>query len=181
MCLRVCNLFVENDYLQYLLRIFGLKDGLEFYIMDRENQGKYKEFCNNGPPMVIQTSANSFCNEPTLTICSIFSSSSPGSRLSAPSPSCCSPSSLSAMESTSGTVTKLMFRTPSSLLRETPFLSRTSRTRLRSSIRRRSSLTVPVVSGSTRARSPVSSVLTAGTLMPSLRTLTVMMRLDSRT
>ncbi|KAF9504504.1 hypothetical protein BS47DRAFT_1386223, partial [Hydnum rufescens UP504] len=35
---------------EYLLRLFGIKDGLEFYILDRENPGKYKEFCNNGPP-----------------------------------------------------------------------------------------------------------------------------------
>jgi len=37
---------------EYLLRIFGLKDGLEFYNLDRENQGEYTDFCANGPPSV---------------------------------------------------------------------------------------------------------------------------------
>ena len=37
---------------EYLLRIFGLKDGLEFYNLDRENQGEYTDFCTNGPPGV---------------------------------------------------------------------------------------------------------------------------------
>jgi flavin-dependent dehydrogenase len=35
---------------EYLLRLFGLKDGLEFYFLDRENQGKYTDFCSNGTP-----------------------------------------------------------------------------------------------------------------------------------
>ncbi|KAF9513387.1 hypothetical protein BS47DRAFT_1376734 [Hydnum rufescens UP504] len=35
---------------EYLLHLFGIKDGLEFYILDRQNPRKYKEFCNNGPP-----------------------------------------------------------------------------------------------------------------------------------
>lgn len=35
-----------------MLRIFGLKDGLEFYVLDRENQGEYSDFCTNGPPGV---------------------------------------------------------------------------------------------------------------------------------
>ena len=35
---------------EYLLRLFGLKDGLCFYFLDRENQGKYTDFCCNGTP-----------------------------------------------------------------------------------------------------------------------------------
>ncbi|KAF9503978.1 hypothetical protein BS47DRAFT_1374437 [Hydnum rufescens UP504] len=35
---------------EYLLRLFGIKDGLEFYISTGRILGKYKEFCNNGPP-----------------------------------------------------------------------------------------------------------------------------------
>ena len=35
---------------EYLLRLFGLKDGLCFYFLDRENQGKYTDFCSNGTP-----------------------------------------------------------------------------------------------------------------------------------
>jgi flavin-dependent dehydrogenase len=35
---------------EYLLRIFGLKDGLTFYFLDRENQGKYTDFASNGTP-----------------------------------------------------------------------------------------------------------------------------------
>lgn len=34
---------------QYMLRIFSLHDGLEFYILDRENQPEYKDFCSTGP------------------------------------------------------------------------------------------------------------------------------------
>ncbi len=37
---------------EYLLRLFGLKDGLCFYFLDRENQGKYTDFCSNGTPGV---------------------------------------------------------------------------------------------------------------------------------
>ena len=37
---------------EYLLRIFGLKDGLEFYVLDRENPEGYTDFCTNGPPGV---------------------------------------------------------------------------------------------------------------------------------
>jgi flavin-dependent dehydrogenase len=35
---------------EYLLRLFGLKDGLCFYFLDRENQGHYTDFCSNGTP-----------------------------------------------------------------------------------------------------------------------------------
>ncbi|KAJ7725725.1 hypothetical protein B0H16DRAFT_1594082 [Mycena metata] len=35
---------------EYLLRFFGLHSGLEFYVLDRENQGDYAVFCNNGAP-----------------------------------------------------------------------------------------------------------------------------------
>ncbi|GLB44800.1 putative tryptophan halogenase [Lyophyllum shimeji] len=35
---------------EYLLRVFGLHNGLDFYVLDREHQPAYKEFCNNGPP-----------------------------------------------------------------------------------------------------------------------------------
>ncbi|KAL8728492.1 MAG: hypothetical protein Q9181_005326 [Wetmoreana brouardii] len=35
---------------EYLLRLFGLKDGLTFYFLDRENQGEYKDFHDNGTP-----------------------------------------------------------------------------------------------------------------------------------
>lgn len=35
---------------EYLLRLFGLKDGLSFYFLDRKNQGKYTDFCSNGTP-----------------------------------------------------------------------------------------------------------------------------------
>lgn len=35
---------------EYMLRLFGLKDGLCFYFLDRENQGKYSNFCSNGTP-----------------------------------------------------------------------------------------------------------------------------------
>ncbi|KAI4132384.1 MAG: hypothetical protein LQ338_000732 [Usnochroma carphineum] len=35
---------------EYLLRLFGLKDGLCFYFLDRENQGQYTDFCSNGTP-----------------------------------------------------------------------------------------------------------------------------------
>ncbi|KAL8840438.1 MAG: hypothetical protein Q9170_001314 [Blastenia crenularia] len=35
---------------EYLLRIFGLKDGLAFNFLDRENQGEYTDFCSNGTP-----------------------------------------------------------------------------------------------------------------------------------
>ena len=35
---------------EYLLRLFGLKDGLCFYVLDREKQGAYTEFCSNGTP-----------------------------------------------------------------------------------------------------------------------------------
>lgn len=34
----------------YLLRLFGFKDGLAFYFLDRENQGKYTDFCTVGTP-----------------------------------------------------------------------------------------------------------------------------------
>ena len=37
---------------EYLLRLFGLKDGLCFYFLDRENQGQYTDFCSNGTPGV---------------------------------------------------------------------------------------------------------------------------------
>ena len=33
-----------------LLRIFGMKDGLNFYTFDKHNQGEYSEFASNGPP-----------------------------------------------------------------------------------------------------------------------------------
>ncbi|KAF8310577.1 hypothetical protein DL93DRAFT_2099349 [Clavulina sp. PMI_390] len=33
----------------YMLRLFTLHDGLEFYILDRENQPEYKDFCARGP------------------------------------------------------------------------------------------------------------------------------------
>ncbi|KAL8835905.1 MAG: hypothetical protein Q9170_003132 [Blastenia crenularia] len=35
---------------EYLLRIFGLKDGLVFEFLDRENQGEYTDWATNGPP-----------------------------------------------------------------------------------------------------------------------------------
>lgn len=35
---------------EYLLRLFGLKDGLCFYFLDREKQGQYTDFCSNGTP-----------------------------------------------------------------------------------------------------------------------------------
>ena len=35
---------------EYLLRLFGLKDGLCFYFLDREKQGEYTDFCSNGTP-----------------------------------------------------------------------------------------------------------------------------------
>jgi hypothetical protein len=35
---------------EYLLRLFGLKDGLEFYCLDRDNDKPYTDFCTNGPP-----------------------------------------------------------------------------------------------------------------------------------
>ncbi|RYP73519.1 hypothetical protein DL771_003558 [Monosporascus sp. 5C6A] len=35
---------------EYLLRIFGVKDGLAFYFLDRENPGKYSDFLINGTP-----------------------------------------------------------------------------------------------------------------------------------
>ncbi|KAF8319326.1 hypothetical protein DL93DRAFT_2164544 [Clavulina sp. PMI_390] len=35
---------------EYLLRIFTLHDGLEFYTLDRENQPEYTDFCSGGPP-----------------------------------------------------------------------------------------------------------------------------------
>lgn len=35
---------------EYLLRLFGLKDGLCFFVLDRENQGEYKDFHDNGTP-----------------------------------------------------------------------------------------------------------------------------------
>lgn len=35
---------------EVLLRIFGMKDGLNFYTMDKHNQGEYSEFASNGPP-----------------------------------------------------------------------------------------------------------------------------------
>ena len=34
---------------EYLLRLFGLKDGLCFYFLDRENPGKYTHYATNGP------------------------------------------------------------------------------------------------------------------------------------
>jgi flavin-dependent dehydrogenase len=34
----------------YLLRLFGLKDGMCFYFIDRENQGNYTDFASNGTP-----------------------------------------------------------------------------------------------------------------------------------
>ncbi|CAO1613247.1 unnamed protein product [Parajaminaea phylloscopi] len=33
-----------------LLRIFGMKDGLNFYTFDKHQQGAYSEFASNGPP-----------------------------------------------------------------------------------------------------------------------------------
>lgn len=38
---------------EYLLRLFGLKDGLCFYFLDRENQGQYTDFCSNGTPGLV--------------------------------------------------------------------------------------------------------------------------------
>ena len=35
---------------EYLLRLFGLKDGLSFYFLDREKQGNYTDFASNGTP-----------------------------------------------------------------------------------------------------------------------------------
>ncbi|KAI4182039.1 MAG: hypothetical protein L6R41_006246 [Letrouitia leprolyta] len=35
---------------EYLLRIFGIKDGLSFEFLDRENQGHYTDWTTNGPP-----------------------------------------------------------------------------------------------------------------------------------
>ena len=35
---------------EYMLRIFGLKDCMAFYFLDRENQGKYTGFTSNGTP-----------------------------------------------------------------------------------------------------------------------------------
>lgn len=35
---------------EYLLRLFGFKDGLCFYFLDRENQGNYTDFGSVGPP-----------------------------------------------------------------------------------------------------------------------------------
>ncbi|KAL8935836.1 MAG: hypothetical protein Q9216_005236 [Gyalolechia sp. 2 TL-2023] len=35
---------------EYLLRIFGIKDGLAFDFLDRENQGHYTDWATNGPP-----------------------------------------------------------------------------------------------------------------------------------
>ena len=35
---------------EYLLRIFGLKDGMIFYFLDRENSGNYTDFASNGTP-----------------------------------------------------------------------------------------------------------------------------------
>ncbi|KAJ3840244.1 hypothetical protein F5878DRAFT_659567 [Lentinula raphanica] len=35
---------------EYLLRFFGLHNGLEFFYLDRENPDSYTAFCNNGPP-----------------------------------------------------------------------------------------------------------------------------------
>lgn len=35
---------------EHLLRLFGLKDGLAFYTLDRENQGEYSDFTSHGPP-----------------------------------------------------------------------------------------------------------------------------------
>lgn len=35
---------------EYLLRIFGVKDGLAFYFLDRENLGNYSDFLINGTP-----------------------------------------------------------------------------------------------------------------------------------
>lgn len=46
-CLWLKNLGLTGEY---MLRIFGLKDGLEFYVLDRENPGEYTDFCTNGPP-----------------------------------------------------------------------------------------------------------------------------------
>ena len=34
----------------YILRLFGLKDGFCFYFLDRENQGEYTDFSTSGPP-----------------------------------------------------------------------------------------------------------------------------------
>jgi hypothetical protein len=48
-CLWMKNLGLSGEY---LLRVFGLKDGLEFYVLDRENEGEYTDFCTNGPPGV---------------------------------------------------------------------------------------------------------------------------------
>lgn len=48
-CLWLKNLGLTGEY---MLRIFGLKDGLEFYVLDRENPGEYSDFCSNGPPGV---------------------------------------------------------------------------------------------------------------------------------
>ncbi|KAF5380789.1 hypothetical protein D9757_007138 [Collybiopsis confluens] len=35
---------------EYLLRFFGLHNGLEFFFLDREKPDEYTAFCNNGPP-----------------------------------------------------------------------------------------------------------------------------------
>ncbi|KAI9708956.1 MAG: hypothetical protein M1820_003650 [Bogoriella megaspora] len=35
---------------EYMLRIFGLKDGMSFYFLDRENQRNYTDFASNGTP-----------------------------------------------------------------------------------------------------------------------------------
>ncbi|KIK51634.1 hypothetical protein GYMLUDRAFT_181223 [Collybiopsis luxurians FD-317 M1] len=35
---------------EYLLRFFGLHNGLAFFFLDRENPDNYKAFCTNGPP-----------------------------------------------------------------------------------------------------------------------------------
>ncbi|KAI9147086.1 Flavin-dependent halogenase malA [Paramyrothecium foliicola] len=35
---------------EYLLRIFGMKDGLSFYFLDREKEGHYTDFLINGTP-----------------------------------------------------------------------------------------------------------------------------------
>ena len=35
---------------EYMLRIFGLKDGMCFYFLDREHQGSYTDFASNGTP-----------------------------------------------------------------------------------------------------------------------------------
>nr|5WGU_A Chain A, Flavin-dependent halogenase [Malbranchea aurantiaca] len=40
----------------YLLRLFGLKDGLCFYFLDRENQGQYTDFCSVGAPGLVLAS-----------------------------------------------------------------------------------------------------------------------------